>query len=80
MHEIHYASYRISQKQLQGFLMLCICCHDIVEVSKHGILEVNSDGIVKALVEKPKAEETSSRKAVRKCLKFYTQMCLYYCV
>ena len=40
-------------------------------------MEVNSEGIVKALMEKPKAEETTSRKAVRKCLKFYTNMCSY---
>ena len=39
--------------------------HQIVEVSKRGILEVNNEGIVEALIEKPKAEETNSRKAVR---------------
>ena len=49
-------------------------------MSKDGILEINNEDIVKALVEKPKVEETSSRKAVRKCLNFYTHMCLYYCV
>ena len=34
------------------------------DVHKHGILEVNSEGLVTALVEKPKANQTSSRKAV----------------
>jgi len=43
----------------------------VVEVHKHGILEVDDKGIVQALVEKPKAEDTSSRKAVSKYL-FYT--------
>lgn len=49
----------------EGFLMPYICYHT-VEVSKYGILEVNDKGIVQALVEKPKAEETNSRKAVSK--------------
>ena len=34
------------------------------DVHKHGILEVNSEGLVTALVEKPKADQTTSRKAV----------------
>ena len=48
------------------------------DVSKYGNLEANDEGIIKAFLEKPKAEETSSRKAVRKCLKFYTLTCLLY--
>jgi len=36
----------------------------ISDVHKHGILEVNGDGLVTALVEKPKPDQTSSRKAV----------------
>jgi len=39
-------------------------CFDHSDVHKHGILEVNSERLVTALVEKPKPDQTSSRKAV----------------
>ena len=34
-------------------------------MSKHSIPEVSDEGIVNALIEKPKPEETDSRKAIR---------------
>ena len=52
--------------------MLLLSPH-YLEVFKYGILEVNNEGIVEALIEKPKSTETTSRKAVRRhYMQFYT--------